>query len=656
MGQPYPLPPRLQLVQTTAPYPMESWPSFVLRLGQCNRYDPLTSVGTLIQTILDRHNLRDDAWWPSTTASIEILATLSHNALRDVENTLFPSTVAVYARTHAQYCPACLAAAPFHRRMWMAQLVAACVEHGCLLLHQCSACAQPVSVADVLRATCSRCKTTLVDVEALRIEDRQGLDAQQAVQAILTQTAGVNAVSSLSTKVSADTLVILIHHLAKMLHFGMDQPYRYRRNLEQYWKSYTWSMDASDERLRVTIQVAQLLYDWPTSFYAFLDLQYATSDSRSEFQEGKEVPSIGRALSAPQLQPIREDYYAYLGRTYIFQWYVNVRRERGILTYGLWLCRRQTKPFSPGSSFTTLEQAARQLNVTPPVILHLVRVYSIPFYELYPRVFVLQDAIATIKDTWDDVLTLSETAQWFGVSPDTVEEMTQRGMVLGMHVAGSGNEFPWAYRKRDVARCIEQVWANLAFDVRRNIGRPLYLTPAAHTLAEFGITETTLLWKLVEGELPGFIDDRQPPELASISFSQWDLDQWWWELQDEVAVTNNWVSTTYFTEWLNDPTRKTLADIASWIDVGLLQVVNPLDVVRYFDRAEAEHFTRTYTYPAQAAVMLNISKWEVLHLIEQGKLRTVPGVRESSHLYHLLLRDDVERLHTHWKSGSTVSY
>lgn len=644
MGQPYPLPPRLQLVQTTAPYPMESWPSLVLRLGQCNRYDPMTHVGTLMQAILDRHNLQDTIWWPSSTASIEILATLSHIALQDVQNTLFPAPVAVYPQTHAQYCPACVATAPFHRRIWMAQLVVACVEHGCLLLHQCPACTQRISVADVLKATCSRCKAVLTDAAAVGIEDRQSLDAQRVVQAILTQTAQPDTVGSLITTVSAETLVILIHHVAKMLHFATDQRYLYRLDFEQCWTSYIWPIDAPNERLRVTTQVAQLLYDWPTHFYAFLDLQYATSDSRSGFQEEHEVPSIGLALSAPQLQPLREDYYAYLGRTYIFQWYVNTRRDEGILTYGLWLCRRRPKPFSPGSSFTTLEQAARQLGVTPPVILHLVRVYSIPFYELYPRVFVLQDAIATIKDTWDDVLTLSETAQWLGVSPDTVEEMTQRGMVPGMHIAGSGDEFPWAYRKCDVARCIEQVWATLAFDVRRNIGRPLYLTAAAHTLAEFDITEAALLWKLVEGELPGFIDDRQPPEFSSISFSQWDLNRWWWKLQDEVAVTNNWVSTTYFSDWLNDRTRNPLSDITSWINAGLLRVVNNLDGMRYFDRAEAEQFTRTYTYPAQAAAMLNISKWEVLHLIEQGKLPTVPGVQESLHLYHLLLRTDVERL------------
>lgn len=129
-----------------------------------------------------------------------------------------------------------------------------------------------------------------------------------------------------------------------------------------------------------------------------------------------------------------------------------------------------------------------------------------------------------------------------------------------------------------------------------------------------------------------------------INVSENCCNRWWWELQDEVAVTNHWVSTTYFTEWLNDPTRKPLSDITSWIDAGLLRVVKRLDGVRYFEQVEAEQFTRTYTYPAQAATMLNISTWEVLQLIEQGKLRTVPGVRESFHDRHLLLLADVERL------------
>lgn len=523
MGQPYSLPPRLQLVQTTAPYPMESWPSLVLRLGQCNRYDPMTQIATLMQVMLYRHNLKDTVWWPSSTASIEILATLSHVTVRDVQNTLFPVPVAVYPQTHAQYCPECVAATPFHRRIWMAQLVVDCLEHGCFLLHQCPACAQRVSIADVLKATCARCKAILTDAALVRIEDRQSLDAQRVMQAILTQTIGSDAVGSLITTVSSDTLVTLIHHFAKMLHFSTDQQYLNRFDLEQLWKVYNWPIGAQAERLLTTTQVAQLLYDWPTHFYAFLDLQYVRSDRRLGTEKKKELPVVELALRAPQLQFIREDYHTYVGRHYIPQWYVSGQGQPSVLTHGLWRCCCPSTIPSPSKSFMTVEHAAHQLGVTPPVILHLVRVYSIPFYELYPRVFVLQDGIATIKDSWDDLLTLSETAQWFGICPGTVEEMTQRGMIPGVHVARFRNQFPWVYRKHDVARWIEQVWAALAFDVRKNIGCPLYLTPAAHSLAEFGITETTLLWKLVEGELPGFIDASQTPEFASISFSHGDL-------------------------------------------------------------------------------------------------------------------------------------
>jgi hypothetical protein len=644
MGQPYLLPPRLQLVQTTAPYLMESWPSLVLRLGQCNRYDPMTQVGTLMQTILDGHNLQDTVWWPSSAATIEILATLSHIAPHALRNTFFPSTVAVYPHTHVQYCPACVAAAPFHRRIWMAQLVVACVEHGCLLLHQCPTCEQPVSVADVLKVTCSRCKTVLTDAEVLEIEDCQRLDAQRVVQAILTQTVSTDAIGSLIPKVPGDTLIVLIHHVAKMLHFATNPQYHHRFDVEQHWKVYDWSMDAHHERLHVTVQATQLLYDWPFRFYAFLDLQYAQSEIVSRVAQDKAAAVVELTLRASQLQLIREDYHTYLGRTYISQWYVSERRERCILTYGLSICYHRPKPFASADSFTTLEQAARQLRVTPPVILHLIRVYSIPYYELYLRVFVLQDAIDTIQQTWDNVLTLSETAQWFGVPSSTVEEMTQQGILTGVRVVGRGHHPQWAYRKHDVARWIERIWAALAFEPRRNIGRPLYLTPAAHLMAELGITETTVLWKLVEGELPGFIDDHQPPEFASISFSHWDLHAWGWELHDQLAITNHWVSTTYFIDWLNDPTRRILSDIASWIDAKLIQVVNRIDGVRYFDRIEAERFIRTYTYPAQAAVLLNLSEEEVLQLIAQGKLATVPCVRASFYHHHLLLRADVERL------------
>src|SRR4028118_801343 len=98
-----------------------------------------------------------------------------------------------------------------------------------------------------------------------------------------------------------------------MLHFATDQLYLYRLDFEQCWKSYIWPIDAPDERLRVTTQVAQLLYDWPTHFYTFLDLQYVRSGSRLGTQETKELPVVEQALRAPQLQPIREDYHTYVG-------------------------------------------------------------------------------------------------------------------------------------------------------------------------------------------------------------------------------------------------------------------------------------------------------------------------------------------------------
>ena len=303
----------------------------------------------------------------------------------------------------------------------------------------------------------------------------------------------------------------------------------------------------------------------------------------------------------------------------------------------------------------TLELAAHHLRVTPPVILHLVRVYAIPFYELYPRVFVLQEAIDTMKQTWNALLTLAEAADWFGLSASSVEEMTQRGVLSAVYVPGCTNH-RLMYRKHDVARWIELVWAALGFVARRNIGCPEYLTSAVDTLAHFGITETSVLLKLVAGELPGFIDAHHAPEFQNISFSSWDLDMWLWELHTELATQNDWVSVPYFAQWLNEQPQSVLPEIHSWIDAGVLRVVKEVDGRLYFARVDAEHFIRTYTYPLQVATILNVSEQDVLNLIAQGSLPTVPCVRAPVYHRHLLVRADVERLHAYLKSGLSVTH
>src|SRR5438270_9425911 len=46
----------------------------------------------------------------------------------------------VRSEISGQFCPLCLAQSADHRSIWLPSAVSVCLEHSCLLLHQCHSC------------------------------------------------------------------------------------------------------------------------------------------------------------------------------------------------------------------------------------------------------------------------------------------------------------------------------------------------------------------------------------------------------------------------------------------------------------------------------------------------------------------------------------
>lgn len=128
-------------------------PTFLLRLC-CPEYP--VQKGSLLQT----ENLKrlailtgipaDELWAASEVGFGQPVST--PNRWADP----FPRWLGL-SHTLVWYCPACLAEAAYHRRIWYPVSSAVCLHHTCLLMDGCPVCHRPVSADDLIRFHCGTC-------------------------------------------------------------------------------------------------------------------------------------------------------------------------------------------------------------------------------------------------------------------------------------------------------------------------------------------------------------------------------------------------------------------------------------------------------------------------------------------------------------------
>jgi len=175
--------------------PGESLWSYLARLAAANGYDSLSLLTRLCNQRLaplnlPRHNLLE----PHHAETFAVLAALGGLTPRDLAN----ASVHYFARAplwaergssslhladgaplqlldarirskyllreHAvRFCPECLREAAYHRLAWTLKEIWACLEHRRLLRDRCPNCAAQVSVRDVVRGQCRKCRADLTD-------------------------------------------------------------------------------------------------------------------------------------------------------------------------------------------------------------------------------------------------------------------------------------------------------------------------------------------------------------------------------------------------------------------------------------------------------------------------------------------------------------
>lgn len=112
------------------------------------------------------HRSTPTAFWLGAASGPESATDPGSPAQETVElPTLRHGTLKAHTRPRqsAQYCPECLAEAPYHRLAWSSLLVTLCTRHARLLLTRCPGCSRAVNTRDVLAAQCATCEASLAD-------------------------------------------------------------------------------------------------------------------------------------------------------------------------------------------------------------------------------------------------------------------------------------------------------------------------------------------------------------------------------------------------------------------------------------------------------------------------------------------------------------
>jgi hypothetical protein len=152
-----------------------------------------------------------------------------------------------------RFCPDCLQQAAYHRLDWTLKEVWGCLEHQRLLRDRCPNCAAQVSVQDVVRCQCSKCRVDLADSASAYDLEPFGVFAQQTIRSWW----GLHGPEATSPDWSLpDQPLAILHQLLQMVQDAI--------------QAETSAVRTVADRYHIQLQAFQALVDWPTGFCNFL--------------------------------------------------------------------------------------------------------------------------------------------------------------------------------------------------------------------------------------------------------------------------------------------------------------------------------------------------------------------------------------------------
>ena len=431
----------------------EALPSFLLRLGISNFYQPLTILRELIFDGLgDDVSRKDQIDLPRAIAVFERIADLAQvtcaqlfaaTAHRFTEViappgakigtlelpgnsyvSLLPAGIAqklLRPKSACQYCPLCIQQHAYHRLHWLVLATSVCLEHQCLLVNQCYHCQRPLHIHEIVNAHCGKCGIDLRNAPCYFLQnDDFGLRSQRALQEWLINTPnalpdqdclplhspralfqfidGLRCTTQRLAQSGWDYLHTLPDH-----HEILASPYKVEsRSLTPYQSFCTFAT------------AFRGIVHWPSGFYEFLDAQFGQSDKM--VRVGSVQKDLGttythwlqRSWQHPEFNCVQDAFNHYIAERY------------GVSPSILHSSRFRSTP-ELLNTFTevSINYAAELAGVTPATILKLIRSGQLKTQQKDPG-FVRQSDVLKLRDTLNSLKGLNEASHILGISDDVV--------------------------------------------------------------------------------------------------------------------------------------------------------------------------------------------------------------------------------------------
>ncbi len=353
--------------------PDESLPSWLIRLAQANSYH---SAKMVLQLCRERLPRRDSITQPTRTATYQVLAELTRVAADELyaasvhrfAATLIPpafeapplrlpsaKTVPLlrsfFLREHlwseadVQFCPLCLQTTPYQRLAWLPVAAAVCLNHQCLLVRGCPACAQDLCLEDLLKTHCPHCQLDLTQSPVTYVsQDELGLTSQAQLQAWLGLAPGSEFHASLALP---DAPPAVLYHLLDGLRWtlmSLPRAWDFFHQPSAEWDHplfpCTCKRDLTPAKAyRLYATAFKILLNWPHRFSDFLHAYRRREGSSTHPYIQAEfgylyLACLQKRWQHPAFHFVQEAFEHYLRDNYPGDALARLRRTRANLAMG----------------------------------------------------------------------------------------------------------------------------------------------------------------------------------------------------------------------------------------------------------------------------------------------------------------------------------
>lgn len=657
-----PLPRRSSLL------PDESLPSFLARLEKLNYYKPGT-IRWLCRRDNKDNDEAEDASRPRQLVTFAQLATLTglgvadlfaasdhrfaltltppeedkqYITLQDRESHVLINPYACRKRIRPAFgvgfCPRCLTEAIYHRLNWTPVASTVCLVHKCLLVTQCPQCNKRVSVDEVVRKQCNKCKADLSQAQVHSVaDDTVGMMSQRFLQFWLT-------VAPKPTLTEGHTLPdnppMVMYRLLDGLCSSLIACWA-------DWPNLPVPLAGLPESIPENITPAQVLppassyhlyrtafqaiLDWPQGFYHFLD---AYRQRNSKAQTARCLNSLFGSLFAnwfqkawlnPEFEFIQHAFGGYL------------LSGRISLAYALKSERfKNDSRLADQRGLLSQEQTMQALGISAGALNRFARSGCLCQASVRVGELVLfkRDAVSETEQRWRKCLSLEEACCWLRLSEGVVIELTRRGVLTLCEGNPDSTTTEWRIEKQSLVALIEAVERHLS-PMDSADGPLIPLSAASQYLGSVRLDSAAILKRVMDGQLIGYTSQRWTGNLSLIRFLESTIES----LLETIPTEQGWVTDSEIATRLGISVK--VFRYSLWIHSDLEPAGRRGDVL-YFDPHHVDSFCADCVTGEEAAQMLGVDM-ETLLQVHSWWITPFTDPPYDGSPYFLFRRHHVER-------------